>query len=156
LAAVTQKNPELVTAARQYYQCSELMITNGSQAIIKALPALYRQKNAKDNDVYLPERGYKEHAHASKNAGYNLHFYQDLLPEIINILPNSVLVIINPNNPTGQLFNRIDEYQERLKLLDDLLVLDEAFIDVMPSNKSYCSQVDKKIYCEKLKAVIYL
>lgn len=138
-----QKSPELIAAAKRYYHCSHLMITNGSQAIIKALPALYRQKNAKGKDVYLPERGYKEHAQAWKNSGYNLHFYQALLPEVNDLLPNSVLVIINPNNPTGQFFNRrvIDTYQEQLKHLDGLLVLDEAFIDVIPSNQSSCSQV---------------
>ncbi|AAZ28037.1 threonine-phosphate decarboxylase CobD [Colwellia psychrerythraea] len=139
-----QQNPDLIAAAQQYYQCSQLMITNGSQAIIKALPALYRQKNAESQDVYLPERGYKEHAHAWKNAGYNLHFYQEFLPEMSEILPNSVLVIINPNNPTGQFFNGqvIAQYQERLKLINGLLVLDEAFIDVVPGNQSYYNQLE--------------
>jgi len=138
-----QQSPELVAAAKQYYQCSQLMITNGSQAIIKALPALYHQINTQGRDVYLPQRGYKEHAHAWQIAGYNLHFYQTLLPEIHDLLPNSILVIINPNNPTGQFFNRqvIDHYQQQLKRLNGLLVLDEAFIDVMPSDESYCSQI---------------
>jgi len=141
-----QQNLELIAAAQQYYQCSQLIITNGSQAIIKALPALYRQKNADSQDVYLPERGYKEHAHAWKNAGYNLHFYQDQLPETTDILPNSVLVIINPNNPTGKFYSAqvIDKYQQQLVHLDGLLVLDEAFIDVIPDtmleNQSYHSQ----------------
>lgn len=138
-----QKSPELIAAAKQYYQCSQLIITNGSQAIIKALPTLYRQKNVLGNDVYLPERGYKEHAHAWQLAGYTVHFYQTLLPEMNDLLPNSVLVIINPNNPTGQFFNKrvIDKYQQQLKRLNGLLVLDEAFIDVMPDNESYCSNI---------------
>lgn len=137
-----QKNPALIATAKQYYQCSELMVTNGSQAIIKALPALYLKKNTKGKDVYLPERGYKEHAYAWRNAGYNLHFYQKLLPKATDLLPNCVLVIINPNNPTGQFINRevINKYQEKVKHLNGLLVLDEAFIDVMPSNASHCNQ----------------
>ena len=132
-----QHNPELITAAKKYYQCSTLMFTNGSQAIIKALPALYRLKNSKGTDVYLPERGYKEHAHAWRGADYNLHFYRDALPEITDLLPHSVLVIINPNNPTGTFFNSqiIDSYQERIQQLNGLLVLDEAFMDVMPVNE---------------------
>lgn len=145
-----QQDLELLAAAQQYYQSSQLMITNGSQAIIKALPTLYRQKNANSQDVYLPERGYKEHAHAWKDAGYNLHFYQEELPAITDILPNSVLVIINPNNPTGRYYNAqiIDKYQQQLVYIDGLLVLDEAFIDVMSEttleNEPYVSQLSNQ------------
>lgn len=139
-----QKSLELITAAKQYYQCSQLVITNGSQAIIKALPELYRQQNTISEDVYLPVRGYKEHAQAWKEAGYKLHFYQASLPDITELLPNCILVIINPNNPTGDFFDRamIKQYHEKLIQLNGLLVLDEAFIDVMPKSQSYCAQVE--------------
>ena len=139
-----QQSPELVNAAKKYYQCSELIITNGSQAIIKALPALYQKRNSQSKDVYLPERGYKEHAQAWKLAGYKLHYYQQSLPDITNLIPNSVLVIINPNNPTGCFFDRkiLSKYHQALTNLDGLLVVDEAFIDVMPTEQSYCSQVN--------------
>jgi len=138
-----QQSLGLITTAKQYYQCSQLIVTNGSQAIIKALPELYRQKNIASTHVYLPERGYKEHAHAWRIAGYKLHFYQESLPDIAELQPNSVVVIINPNNPTGKFFDRevINQYQVKLKQLNGLLVLDEAFIDVMPSSQSFCSQV---------------
>lgn len=137
-----QLSPKLIATAKQYYQCSELVITNGSQSIIKTLPELYRQQNMASQDVYLPERGYKEHAQAWKMAGFTLHFYQETLPEITELKPNSVVVIINPNNPTGQFFPRdiIKQYHQRLKQLNGLLVVDEAFIDVMPDEQSYCPQ----------------
>jgi cobalamin biosynthetic protein CobC len=139
-----QQSPALIAAAKQYYQCSELLVTNGSQAIIKALPELYRQKNMASRDVYLPERGYKEHAQAWKVSGYTLNFYQESLPDIELLPQNCVVVIINPNNPTGKFFNReiIAQYHQKLKLLNGLLVLDEAFIDVMPDSQSYCSEVN--------------
>jgi cobalamin biosynthetic protein CobC len=139
-----QQSPELVTAAKQYYQCAQLLVTNGSQAIIKALPELYRQENKAARTVYLPKRGYKEHAQAWNLAGYTLHFYHDVLPEIAALKPNSVVVIINPNNPTGQFFTHkvIKQYHQRLKKLNGLLVVDEAFIDVMPEEQSYCPQTD--------------
>ena len=143
-----QNNPVLITIAKQYYQCSNIVVTNGSQAIIKALPELYRQTK-QDSDltrhnVYLPERGYKEHAHAWKNAGYKLHFYQESLPCIKELTESSVVVIINPNNPTGKFFDRtlIANYHNKLKTLNGLLVVDEAFIDVMPRNQSSCDLVD--------------
>lgn len=139
-----QRSPDLIAAAKQYYQCSQLLVTNGSQAIIKALPELYRQKNIASHDVYLPERGYKEHAHAWRIAGYKLHFYQESLPAMAELQPNSVVVIINPNNPTGKFFDRnvISQFQTKLTQLNGLLVLDEAFIDVMPNNQSCCNQVN--------------
>ncbi|MCW8834395.1 MAG: threonine-phosphate decarboxylase CobD [Colwellia sp.] len=138
-----QHSPTLIAAAKEYYQCSQLVVTNGSQAVIKSLPALYRQQNLTGQAVYLPERGYKEHAQAWKMAGFTLHFYQDSLPELAKLQPNCVLVIINPNNPTGQFFDRelIKQYQEQLINLNGLLVLDEAFIDVMPEQQSCCPQI---------------
>lgn len=136
-----QKNPVLMSIAKQYYQCSDLVVTNGSQAIIKALPALYRQKNKHGHDVYLPSRGYKEHAFAWQHAGYTLHFYQESLPAITELKPNCVVVIINPNNPTGVFFDKefIAKYHEKIKKLQGLLVIDEAFIDVLPKSHSCVS-----------------
>ena len=138
-----QHSPELIIAAKQYYQCSQLVVTNGSQAIIKALPELNSQRDIASQDVYLPERGYKEHAQAWKVAGFTLHLYQEALPEVTELKPNSVVVIINPNNPTGQFFDRaiISQYHKKVKQLNGLLVIDEAFIDVMPDGQSYCNEV---------------
>lgn len=139
-----QKNDALIKAAKQYYQCNSLLVTNGSQAIIKALPELWRKKNNASTHVYLPEQGYKEHAHAWKNSGYQLHYYTDELPQLHSIQPNSVLVIINPNNPTGTLFSRetVSQYQQAITSLNGLLVLDEAFIDVTPASYSICSLIN--------------
>jgi len=139
-----QKNDALDETAKDYYQCNSLLVTNGSQAIIKALPALWRKKNNNSIHVYLPKYGYTEHAYAWKNSHYQLHYYVDELPLLNTIQPNSVLVIINPNNPTGKLFNRevIGQYQQTIELLNGLLVIDEAFIDVAPENHSMCSYVN--------------
>ncbi|WP_426369695.1 threonine-phosphate decarboxylase CobD [Pseudocolwellia sp. HL-MZ7] len=149
-----QQNNDLLTAAKHYYQCEHLIVTNGSQAIIKALPELWQKKqntltlDNKDpahcaHHVYLPQYGYKEHAQAWRNAGYSLHFYLDELPVIDDIQANSVLVIINPNNPTGLLFTNetLLTYQKVIENLNGLLVVDEAFMDVIPTNNSICSQV---------------
>ncbi len=151
-----QQNPELIIAAKKYYQCAQLVVTNGSQAIIKALPELYRQRSKAIQTVYLPERGYKEHAQAWEIAGFTLHFYHDVLPGITELEPNSVVVIINPNNPTGQFFSRdiIKRYHQRLKQLNGLLVVDEAFIDAMPDEQSYCSEVIFGGDCEENNLIV--
>ncbi len=129
-----QTSETLLSAARRYYQCQQLLVTNGSQAIISALPRLYQNQQPSDKQVYLPEVGYKEHARAWQQAGYQLEFYQEKLPDISELTAHSVLVVINPNNPSGQCFPRAElrKYQAQLQKLSGLLIIDEAFIDVMP------------------------
>jgi len=157
-----QQNNSLITAAKHYYQCNSLLVTNGSQAIIKALPSLWQsrkkeqkkeqQKNNTATHVYLPLYGYKEHAHAWSNAKHNaksnteyhLHYYHDELPPVNELQPNCILVIINPNNPTGKLFTyeELTRYQQAIKTLNGLLVIDEAFIDVISSKHSLSPHVN--------------
>ena len=138
-----QANASLIDAAKQYYQCQTVLVTNGSQSIIKALPQLWRLQNQHSNNVYLPAKGYKEHAHAWTNTGYQCHFYQDELPSLSQLTSDCVVVIINPNNPTGKLFNKseIIRYQQALATLNGLLVVDEAFIDVIEPTQSISSLV---------------
>jgi len=138
-----QLNNDLVLAAKRYYGANHLLVTNGSQAIIKLLPTLWREQNKYSTTVYLPEQGYKEHALAWKTAGFSPCWYQDALPELAKIEKNSVLVIINPNNPTGQLYSRstLISYQETITKCGGLLVIDEAFIDVITPSQSMTSEI---------------
>lgn len=139
--ALPQSNNELETAAKHYYNTDSLLVTNGSQAIIKLLPTLWREENKHSTIVYLPEQGYKEHALAWQTAGFTLCWYKDQLPAFTQIEDNAVLVVINPNNPTGQLYQQsvLIQYQEKLTLCDGLLVIDEAFIDVIKPSQSMTS-----------------
>jgi len=138
-----QSSHGLVTAAKRYYGANILLVTNGSQAIIKLLPTLWREQNQHSTTVYLPEQGYKEHALAWQKAGFTPCWYQDELPELTKIVDNSVLVIINPNNPTGQLYKQamLISYQEKLAKGGGLLVIDEAFIDVIKPCQSMTNTI---------------
>jgi len=138
-----QTNSSLETAAKHYYQCKNILVSNGSQSIIKALPELWLKENVRSNRVYLPIKGYKEHAQAWENIGFQCCYYQQQLPKITELCKNSVLVIINPNNPTGQLFSSetIKHYQQALAKLKGLLVIDEAFMDVVSPEFSMCPYV---------------
>lgn len=139
--SLPQENRGLEAAAKNYYNADSLLVTNGSQAIIKLLPSLWLEKNKQSTTVYLPEQGYKEHELAWSIAGFNLCKYQDKLPKLEEIKDNSVLVVINPNNPTGQLYKRSEllPYQEKLKQSAGLFVIDEAFMDVIEPSQSLTS-----------------
>ncbi|MDP2560436.1 threonine-phosphate decarboxylase CobD [Psychrobium sp. 1_MG-2023] len=136
-----QPNEQLTIAAQHYYQAQQLLVTNGSQAVIKALPSLWRQQCSDNSIVYLPLHGYKEHQQAWVNAGYTVAHYHEQLPELAQLTPHCVLVVINPNNPTGKLFNRdeLTDYQLKIDKLGGLLVLDEAFMDVITPTQSLSS-----------------
>ncbi|MBL0710504.1 MAG: threonine-phosphate decarboxylase [Colwellia sp.] len=138
-----QLNNDLVSAAQHYYEANSLLVTNGSQAIIKLLPTLWREQNQHSTTVYLPEQGYKEHALAWQSAGFTPCWYQDELPELAKLEDNAVLVIINPNNPTGQLMSRsiLIRYQEKIAKCGGLLVVDEAFIDVITPSQSMTNAI---------------
>jgi len=142
--ALPQPNNDLESAAKGYYNANSLLVTNGSQAIIKLLPCLWREQNQQSTTVYLPEQGYKEHQLAWQSASFTLCWYQDKLPALEEIEDNSVLVVINPNNPTGQLFSRslLIKYQEKLAKCSGLLVVDEAFIDVINPSQSMTNSIN--------------
>ncbi|MDX2369818.1 MAG: aminotransferase class I/II-fold pyridoxal phosphate-dependent enzyme, partial [Colwellia sp.] len=84
------------------------------------------------------------HALAWQTAGFTLCWYQDTLPTLTEVEENSVLVVINPNNPTGQLYNQLTliSYQEKLATCGGLLVIDEAFIDVIKPSQSMTNAIN--------------
>ncbi|WP_111978665.1 threonine-phosphate decarboxylase CobD [Algibacillus agarilyticus] len=133
-----QPSDALIQAAKAYYQCDQVLVSNGSQSIIKQLPTLWLTQQPKATTVYLPTRGYKEHAHAWIKAGFNVNWYTDELPNVERLVVNCVLVVINPNNPTGQLYTRqtLQTYQTAIESLQGLLIIDEAFMDVISPNQS--------------------
>jgi len=118
----------LLTAAQHYYQCDDLLAVAGSQAAIQALPRL--RKNSR---VGLVTPAYAEHAHAWRQAGHTVveldsSAINDALPEL------DVLVIINPNNPTAELFSPLQllAWHRQLFQRGGWLLVDEAFMDSTP------------------------
>lgn len=101
----------------------------GSQAAIMALPALRAPCR-----VGVPVPGYQEHGYGWQRQGHRVE------PVAVETLQGSdgrwldaldVLVCINPNNPTGQLFSaeRLLDWHHRLQQRGGWLVVDEAFIE---------------------------
>jgi len=135
-------SPSLIRAAQQYYQAKFCWPVAGSQQLIEKLPSLWNDKNSaiesgKKQHAYLPKVGYKEHQRAWSLAGYQIHFYQDALPD--NIEKNSIVVVINPNNPLTDTFSiqQLTQLKAHCQQQKALLIIDEAFADIFPSEFSF-------------------
>lgn len=117
----------LIEAARHYYGAPYLLAVAGSQAAIQALPAL-----RKHSRIGMLHPTYSEHAHAWGKH----HAVQPLrADEIIGALDQlDVLLLCNPNNPTGEQFapEQLLAWHARLAARGGWLVVDEAFIDGTP------------------------
>lgn len=116
---------DLINAAKQYYQCHSILPIAGSQAAIQSLPLLRSHSKV---GVLAP--AYAEHAYSWKKQG---HEVIELSVEMIDAqLPQlDVLILINPNNPTGQVFNKnqLLDWHKQLSQHNGWLIVDEAFID---------------------------
>lgn len=116
----------LIEAAQAYYGAPHVLATTGSQAAIQALPRLRSACN-----VTMPRTMYAEHAHHWLEHGHKLHYFDeepDALTEI------DVLLVCNPNNPTGRLFQpeKLLAWHQQLAQKGGWLVVDEAFVDCTP------------------------
>jgi len=125
-----QDDDDLHTAAQTYYGTSQLLAVAGSQAAIQALPML-----RPPSQVALVAPSYAEHAHAWQHHGHQV--ISAPAAEILQAGTTAqVVVIVNPNNPTGKLFG-MDELlhlHAQLAARDGWLVVDEAFIDATPEH----------------------
>lgn len=119
----------LKEVASHYYGVSKLLPTAGSQATIQALPLIWEKTKAKPR-VGILAPSYNEHRHAWQQAGYEptaLAFNQ--IEKTIDKL--DVLVVTNPNNPTGHFFqtDQLLDWHRSLATRGGWLIVDEAFID---------------------------
>ncbi len=125
-----QDNDGLLTAAHAYYQTNALLAVAGSQAAIQALPALRSRSN-----VAIVSPSYAEHAHAWQQAGHELlRIKTDELNDVIENI--DVLILINPNNPSGDRYSKqqLLTWHQMLARKGGWLIVDEAFIDAQPEN----------------------
>ncbi|MFZ3018877.1 MAG: threonine-phosphate decarboxylase CobD [Gallionella sp.] len=135
--ALPQDDDELNAAACAYYGTTQLLAVSGSQAAIQSLPSL-----RSPSKVALVAPSYAEHAHAWQRHGHEVAGVP--ADEILHVGDDmSVVVIVNPNNPTGKHFTRDEllELHARLAARGGWLVVDEAFMDATPEHSlaSVCS-----------------
>lgn len=134
-ASAWQRLPEpddgLLAAACAYYGAAAALPVAGSQAAIQALPRLRRP--AARVGVLAP--AYAEHARAWRREG---HLLQELSEASVERALDrlDVLLLVNPNNPTGRLIERqrLLGWHARLAERGGWLLVDEAFMDCSPEH----------------------
>ncbi|QQP98480.1 threonine-phosphate decarboxylase CobD [Lysobacter enzymogenes] len=136
-ARAWQRLPEdddgLAEIAAGYYGAPQALPVAGSQAAIQALPELRARSRV---GVLAP--GYAEHAHAWRRAGHEVETLSgdDLLAQRERY---DVVVLIHPNNPGGDRFERdaLLALHQGLAARGGWLLIDEAFMDATPE-RSLC------------------
>ncbi|AUZ60784.1 L-threonine 3-O-phosphate decarboxylase [Pseudomonas sp. XWY-1] len=129
-ARLPETEDGLEDAARLYYGARQLLPVAGSQAAIQALPLL---RPAARVGVLTP--CYAEHPYAWQRAGHQLLALDEAQVEAA-LDGLDVLVLVNPNNPTGQRVSRerLLAWHARLAARGGWLLVDEAFMDNTPAD----------------------
>lgn len=132
---VWQRLPEeddgLEQAMQAYFGTSDVLPVAGSQTVIQALPRL-----RSPGRVAVLSPAYAEHAKAWQAAGHTVVAL--VAADVDPVLPSlDVLVVVNPNNPTGETQEpaRLRAWHAQLSRRGGWLVVDEAFADAQPSTR---------------------
>jgi len=128
------ENDGLVEAACACYGCRFALPTAGSQAALQVLPQL--RAGARFNapaKVAMPQLMYQEHAKAWQRHGHEVMRF-DTGPDNTILQQADVLLLCNPNNPTGTRFSaeQLLHWHAALAQRGGWLIVDEAFMDATP------------------------
>jgi cobalamin biosynthetic protein CobC len=118
----------LIEAASAYYGTSALLAMAGTQSAIGLLPRL---RPAGRVAVLGPT--YAEHGHAWQLCGHAVSVVDyDTLEHDLDAF--EVIVVVNPNNPTGEYRppERLRDWHRMLQARGGWLIVDEAFMDPTP------------------------
>ena len=127
-ARLPENDDGLEDAARHYYGVADVLPVPGSQAAIQLLPRLRRSCK-----VGVISPCYAEHAEAWRKGG---HVVREIAYAEVDYFIDhlDVLVLVNPNNPTGRIIGveQILEWHARMVQRGGWVVVDEAFMDNTP------------------------
>jgi len=124
-----EPDPALLDAACAYYGAARLLPVAGTQAAIQALPRLRPPSR-----VTVTTPTYAEHARHWSRHGHVLR--ETPFARLDDVVDDTdVLVVCNPNNPTGATIapERLLAWHARLAARGGWLVVDEAFGDTVPA-----------------------
>ncbi|WP_394779238.1 threonine-phosphate decarboxylase CobD [Undibacterium sp.] len=123
-----EKSDALQAAAQAFYGAPHMLAVAGTQAAIQALPRLRPTCR-----VVVSAPSYAEHAYQWRQGGHDVR--EVPYAELAAAVPDAdVVVICNPNNPTGAgvLPQMLLQWAEQLQARGGWLVVDEAFADTLP------------------------
>lgn len=126
-----EPSAELLLAAQAFYQAPQLLAVAGTQAAIQALPHL-----RPPGRVVVSAPSYAEHAFQWRQAARH-QVSEVAYAQLEQALPDAdVMVVCNPNNPTGALIARprLLEWAAHLRRRGGWLIVDEAFGDMHPEH----------------------
>jgi cobalamin biosynthetic protein CobC len=133
-----ETDPALAEAAQRYYGAPAMLAVAGTQAAIQALPQLRARMSPPmhpSSRVVVAAPSYAEHAHHWSRHGHAMKElpYNELDAQVDHA---DVVVVCNPNNPTGALVppSRLLDWAARLRARGGWLIVDEAFGDTAPGN----------------------
>jgi cobalamin biosynthetic protein CobC len=114
----------LIAAAAARYRCeaSQLVAAPGTQALIQIVPRLVPRSR-----VAIVGPTYAEH-----ELNWRRHGHDVTVVARLEVADADVVVVVNPDNPTG----RLSPPQTLRGVAARLLVVDEAFIDLLPNAAS--------------------
>ncbi len=136
-----EKDDGLIEAAQVYYKTENILPVSGSQEAIQLLPVIFREHDLlpPNPKVGIISPCYAEHEFQWKKNNFSvIHLSTKMVDDVIDTL--DVLVLINPNNPTGEIVdvNTIKIWQSKLNQKKGqgkgYLIIDEAFMDSTPEN----------------------
>ncbi|TDF81097.1 threonine-phosphate decarboxylase CobD [Pseudomonas sp. H9] len=129
-ARLPETDDGLEQAAAAYYGVTHVLPVAGSQAAIQALPHLRAR-----GTVGVLSPCYAEHAEGWRRAGHQvIELHSEQVDDHLDSL--DVLVVVNPNNPTGCLHHaaQLLGWHQRLARRGGWLLVDEAFMDNSPQH----------------------
>jgi cobalamin biosynthetic protein CobC len=135
-----EADPELALAACTFYGAPAMLPVAGTQAAIQALPRLRAPSRVIVAAPSYAEHGHQwglpSHGHALRQASYAE--LDDAQFDDAPIAACDVLVVCNPNNPTGAIIapQRLLAWADQLAARGGWLIVDEAFGDTGNENIS--------------------
>jgi cobalamin biosynthesis protein CobC len=131
LPLASDEHALLAAAARRYGADgpAHVIAAAGSQGLIQIIPRLLPAAH-----VAILSPTYKEHLRAWTRSGHQVAE----VTSFADLDDAKVAIIVNPNNPTGRLVPPSDlaRLAGRLASRDGLLIVDEAFLDVLDPSAS--------------------
>lgn len=121
----------LLLSAQKYYGCEQLLALAGSQVGIALLPKLRPACR-----VAIISPTYAEHHWQWQQAGHEVSaISSEQVDEYLESSAIDVLIVVNPNNPSGQQISAaaLLDWHEKLAQQDGWLIVDEAFADCAPA-----------------------